>query len=167
MDAGTKLRLYLSVIVLVLLVIYTGPIPVLTLDSAVQDNFYVSCMKNLGDQSRHSDYCYDRSKGNDGALPFYYYFLPYLPAAVLLWANWLFKPNLRLTAENFPKRTIKVLLWFGLFVATVGIVFQLLSVASTHVTFDKAHVILKQLFIFAAPLVAPMLFYFLVVDYNL
>lgn len=158
MTKEVKLRLYVTAIVVVMATLYITPILVASSIEDVRKALLQSCMKEF--PSIGFDYCWDQSRRN-AALPFWTYLLPYFPAGLALWLNWLIKPDLRLSEEAFPKRTINVLMWFGLLAAVVAIWIPFSEIAS-RVAADL-YKIQSQIFwvsswLAAAWLMAPILF---------
>ncbi len=105
------------------------------------------------------------SDRRQASLPFWWYLISYVPASALLWMNWTFKPNFQLTEQSYPKRTISVLMWLGIIVAACGAIFPIWNVASADISKineidTTAYWVLLR--VFAAWLIAPLLFYHLV-----
>ena len=167
MRDDVKLRLYVTAIVIVMAILYVGPLIVNSHFASVLQELLSSCSKEwpgLG-----FDFCW-QDANQKAALPLWEYLLPYLPAVALLWLNWLIKPTLRLSDESYPRRTMNVLLWLGLLVAALGIWFSIMSVvelrdAELHKL--SAREILTLPWTAAGWLIAPLLFHHLVAPVSL
>lgn len=151
------------------MLLYVGPFLVLTYVESVRSEFVQNCVY----PGYSLDYCreaWERSKEGEPfstgesavKVPFWrYFFLPYLLAGLLVWVHWVTQPDLRLSVQSFPKRTINFLVWLGFAAALVGIVLPLYWLGTTT-DFDS----LRNQFILwwhsGAVLAAPLVFNYLV-----
>lgn len=167
MTDEVKIRLYVTAIVIVMAILYIGPPNWASQLESVRSELHTNCTKKWPDLG--FNYCWDEAK-QKAALPLWMYLLPYLPAGAILWFNWLIKPSLRLSVESYPKRTMNVLLWFGLLVAALGIWTPIWIVVSTSAAeLDKvlARDIFTTPWVAAAWVSAPLLFHHLVAPVSL
>lgn len=162
-----KLRLYVTVIVIAMAILYVAPPVVNSHFLSVRQELVNSCFREspgLG-----FEFCWQQAR-QKAALPFWEYLLPFLPAAALLWFNWLLKPTLRLSDNSYPRRTMIALLWLGLLFAALGIWHPIWYVASREVA-DLykigAQELLSLTWTTAAWLIAPLLFHHLVAPVSL
>jgi len=167
MTNEVKLRLYITAIVIVMAILYVSPSVINSNAASLRSEFSSSCFKATPEMG--FDYCWQEAT-QKAALSTWDYLLPYLFAVIILWFSWLFKLELRLSDNSYPKRTMNALLWLGLLVAAIGIWIPISEVASTDVA--KLHKISpRQLFApswFAATwLIAPLLFHRLVAPTSL
>ncbi len=162
MNGDMKLRLYLTAIVVTMGFLYASPFFVISHYEGIRSELLASCLKESSGYG--FDFCWNKSQ-KDAELPFAEYLLPFLPAAALLWFNWFIKPDLTLTEEFYPRRTINGLLWLGLLVAAVAVWIPLYDVTSRNsaelhkissITFWRAP------WIASAWLIPPLLFQHLV-----
>src|SRR5438128_3272213 len=100
MRDDVKLRLYVTAVIIVMLILYTGPLTVLSHEDSIRDEVYKQCSNK--EPSPSFDYCWELR--NQAVFPIWEYSLPYLPAVVLLWINWLLKPSLKQSLESYPTR---------------------------------------------------------------
>ena len=156
MPEDVKLRLYISIVVAVIVPLYIGPSLVLSHAESVRIELMFNCYK---ESPGLWGSCWNQSKA---ALPIWKFLLPYLPVTLLVWVNWLLKPNLRLSAQSFPKRTIKCLMWLGLVGALPAVGLSLWGVATQKIADIEARAVLAPPWLFDAVLVAPLLFNYLV-----
>lgn len=161
MTNEVKLRLYVSAIVVVMATLYVGPLIVISHFNDVEQALLQNCYKEF--PTLGNSFCWDESRRNAG-LPFWEYLLPFFPAAGALWLKWLVKPDLRLSEEIYPKRTINALMWFGLLAAAVAVWITFSGVVRQNVA--DLYKIESQTFwrapwMAAAWLAAPMLFHHL------
>ncbi len=168
MNDDVKMRLYVTAIVIVMVTLYVGPLLVHSQFEEVKNALLQSCLKEspgLG-----VSFCWDRASSNAG-FPLWKYLLPYIPAGVILWLNWLIKPSLRLTEESYPKRTMSVLLWFGLLVAAaVGIwipISEVISQEAADLYKIESRTFWRGPWVAAAWLIAPILFHHLIAPVSL
>lgn len=170
MTNDVKLRLYVTAIVIAMAILYVGPLIVTSHLDSVQSEFLANCKKKGVGLEEPGGFIYCLEESHKVALPLWMYLLPYLPAGTILWFNWLIKPSLRLSVESYPKRTMNVLLWFGLFVAAWGIGFPILNVVNTSDA-DLYKIPAQSYFmapwVFAAWLSAPLLFHHLIAPVSL
>lgn len=162
MTNDVKLRLFVSVIVVVMATLYVGPLVVTSHFGTVEQTLLQDCRKVFTGSS--FEFCWDQSR-RDASLPFWEYLLPYFPAGITIWVNWLVKPDFRLSEQTYPKRTINVLMWFGLFVAAMTISLSFFEVVSKDIA-DLYKIRSRSFwvpsFVSAAWLMSPMLFHHLV-----
>jgi hypothetical protein len=166
MDSNVKLRLYISVIAVVMAILYVGPGMVNIHLKSFQEEVVSNCIKEV--PSRPFDFCWD--KRNQVSLPLWEYSLPYLPAIALLWLNWLLKPSLKMSDESFPRRAIKILLWLGLLAAALGIwhpIWYVMSREASELYKVEALTVLLVSWSVAGLLIAPLLFHHLVAPASL
>lgn len=159
MSDPVKLRLYLTLIVLMMVGLYIGPFVVANHLNSVQSAIRQTCLENRS-ISGWWDICY--AEGQRAALPFWEYLIPYLPACILLWLNWLLNPNLRLSPEAYPGRSLTALLWLGTIFAGLCIFVTIWGVASLE--YEKVHsvdatTLLAPMRVACAFLLAPLLFH--------
>lgn len=166
MADDVKLRLYVTAIVIVMAILYVSPPIWVEYLGSARSELYTNCTKEFSHLG--FSYCWEARQKAD--LPLWMYLLPFLPVGAVLWLNWLIKPNLKLSDESYPKRTMKVLLWFGLLVAAFGIGFPIWSVVSSSIDeLNKVSAlnILKPPWVAAQWLIAPLLFHYLVAPVSL
>lgn len=167
MTNDVRLRLYVTAIVIAMAILYVGPLIVTSQLESVRSELHTNCTKEWPDLG--FSYCWEEAR-KKAALPLWMYLLPYLPAGTILWFNWLIKSSLRLSVESYPKRTMNVLLWFGLLVAAFGIGLPIWSVVSSS-DIELYKVTAREIFtapwVCAAWLSAPLLFHHLVVPVSL
>ena len=113
-----KVRLYVSLVVVSIVFLYISPLIVILHGESIRKEFLHNCTKESMD---YWIYCLEQSK-DKAQLHFLLYLLPYIPVGLLVWTNWIIKPDLRLRAELFPVRTIRFLLWLGIVVAILSVV---------------------------------------------
>lgn len=158
MTDEVKLRLYVTAIVIVMAIIYIGPLLVNSQSVSLRSELMSSCY--MATPGLGIDYCWQEADKKVG-VPVWGYLLSYLPAVVLLWFNWLLKPTLRLSDDSYPWRTMNVFLWLGLLVAALGIWFPIWEVISKSVV-DLHEIKNRELFSLpwtaAGWLIAPLLF---------
>ena len=159
MRDDVKLRLYVTAIVIVMAILCVGPQIVNSHFASVRQELLSSCFMErpgLG-----FDFCWQDAE-QKAALPLWEYLLPYLPAAALLWVNWLLKPSLKFSAESYPTRTIRGLVWLGLFAAAVGIYVSIENAVTGELS--KAISFLRTLYplwLISGWLIAPLMFHHL------
>lgn len=161
MDENVKLRLYVSVAAAVVALLYVGPFLVLLHGESLWKEILNNCHEDSSARGFDLGHCWHQSK-EKAALPFWYFLLPYFPAALLIWLNWLLKPGFRLSAESFPKRTIQGLMRLGLVGALVAVIVPLWGVATQKLPDIAPSTMLDLPWLFGAVLTAPLLFNFLV-----
>jgi len=161
MTDEVKLRLYVTAIVIVMATLYVGPFAVTSHFNEVEQALLQDCLKEL--ELASFNFCWDKS-GSEAELPFWEYLLPYVPAGLALWFNWLVKPGMRLSDTAYPKRTINVLMWFGLLVGAWAVWLPFSEVVSRNVA-DlykiQSLIFWRAPWIAAAWLMSPMLFHHL------
>ena len=95
MTDNVKMRLYVTVIVIAMAILYVGPPNIINHSNSVRQEFINSCTTDFG---FGFDYCMGQADQEEAAaIPLWEYLLPYLPATALLWLNWLLKPKQRLS----------------------------------------------------------------------
>lgn len=152
-----KQRLFVTVVVLTVMITYAGPVLVQSHEDSIRREVFDTCSKE--DPTNTFEYCW--SLRNRARFPFWEYLLVYVPASALLWIDWLLKPNLKQSAEAFPSRTMKVLLWMGvLAVVAYGSLILWHSLFQDPSDFSPEFV-LKIPWVISTWLIAPLLFYHL------
>jgi hypothetical protein len=160
--------------------LYVGPFLVLTYVASVRSEFIQNCFNRMSSYLAPYDYCREAWEVTKEGEPFAYatgespvkvsfwryFFLPYLLAGLLVWVHWVAQPDLRLSVQSFPKRTINSLVWLGFAAALVGIVLPLYWLGTTTqnaTDFDRT---LRNQFTLwwysGAVLAAPLVFNYLV-----
>lgn len=166
MTRELKQRLFISAVVAVMGVLYVGPLVVGVKLTEVQKLLYLECVKDL--VAAHA-YCWNDSE-RKASLPFATYLLPFVPAIVALWLNWLLKPDFRLSEEKYPRRTLNSLIWLGLICAALAIWVPFSNVISSSPT--EVYKIANRAYwggpyVAAGWLIAPLIFYHLFAPPNL
>ncbi|WP_305328360.1 hypothetical protein [Methylotenera sp.] len=162
-----KLRLYITAIVIVMLILYIGPPAMNSHLMTLREELRLSCY--LAGQRMDWDYCQQEAT-KKAALSLWQYLLPYLPATAILWFSWLLKPELRLSDDSYPKRTMNALLWLGLLVAAFGIwnaIWPIVSTSDAELYKVSARDFLAVTWVASAWLIAPLLFHHLVAPVSL
>ncbi len=164
MKDDMKLRLFTTAIVITMLVTYISPWVVANYTGSIQDEIFNNCMTKW--DRYYFDLCW--SEREQARLPLWNYLFPYLPAAALLWFNWLVKPGLKFSVESYPTRTISALVWIGLLVAALGIYFPIQNALTRelHKTITFLSTAQPPL-IFAGCLIAPLLFHHLLAPVSM
>jgi len=162
-----KLRLYLTLIVIAMGFLYVTPFLVSSHWQGVRSELLANCLKDLPNVG--FDFCWQQST-QKAALPFFEYLLPFVPSLLLLWLNWLLKPNLKLSNESYPRRVMTTLLWLGLLISAVGIYVPLSEVIARDAT--ELHKIESRTFwggpwLAAGWLISPLLFHHLLAPVSL
>ena len=156
MGNDIRVRLYVSLVVVAIAFLYIGPFLVLAHSETLRSEFYQNCRDSLSSPELCS-----RQAREKASLSFWKYLWPYIPSALLIWVNWLAKPDLRLSVQSFPRKTINSLVWLGLAAAVFGTVLQIwLGVTQKLSDFDGDVFILPWLS--GAVLAAPIVFNYLV-----
>jgi hypothetical protein len=161
-----KQRLLITAVVVVMGILYFGPFFVPIKLSEVQNQLHIECAKDL---VMTLEYC-SRSSKQKASLPITTYFLPFAPAIVVLWLNWLLKADFRLSQENYPRRTLNGLIWLGIICASIAIWVPFSNVISSSPT--EVYKIAERAYwggpyIAAGWLIAPLIFHHLFVPFNL
>lgn len=167
MTNEVKQRLYVTAIVVAMASLYIAPLIVSSHFNEVKKALFEHCTKEF--PAIGFEFCWVEARSK-AELPFWEYLVPFFPAALALWLNWLLKPDLRLSEDAYPKRTIKFLLWLGLLVAALAVWLPLSQVATWNAA--DLYKIESQTFwrapwIAAAWLAAPMLFHYLLAPVSL
>lgn len=158
MSKDVRVRLYVSLVVVTIAVMYIGPLLVLTHGETVRSEFLQNCTK---ESPAYWDLCWQQSK-EKASLSFWKYLLPYLPVALLIWANWLAKPDLRLSAQSFPRKTVNSLVWLGLVAAVFGAFLPLWWGATQKLSDFEGRGVFILPWLSGTALAAPMVFNYLV-----
>jgi hypothetical protein len=161
-----KQRLLITAVVVVMGILYFGPLAVIAKLSEVQNQIYLECRKGL--HMAH-EVCWDDSE-RKASLPITTYFLPFAPAIVVLWLNWLLKADFRMSEEKYPRRTLNGLIWLGLICAAVAIWVPFSSVISSspkEVYKIAGRAFWSGPYIAAGWLIAPLIFHHLFAPSNL
>jgi hypothetical protein len=166
MTRELKQRLSISAVALAMGVLYVGPLVVITKLIEVQNQLYLECSRDL---VMTVEYCW-RDSERKASLPFGTYLLPFVPAIVALWLNWLLKPDFRLSEEKYPRRTLNSLIWLGLICAALAIWVPFSNVFSSnpaeiHKIADRAY--WSGPYVAAGWLLAPVIFCHLFAPPNL
>jgi hypothetical protein len=166
MTRDLQQRILISAVVLVMGALYVGPLFVGNKLTEVQNQLYLECRKDL---VMAHEYCWHDSE-RKASLSFPTYLLPFLPAIVVLWMNWLLKTDFRLSEEKYPRRTLNGLIWLGLICAAIAIWVPFSNVISSSPTevykiADRAY--WGGPYIATGWLVAPLIFHHLFAPTNL
>jgi hypothetical protein len=159
MTAEIKQRLFITAIVVAMASLYVGTTGAVFSYFDTRGTLLAECRAGDGFKSRDFEFCWDEINRKVG-FPLWLFLAPFIPAAVALWLNWLFKIDMRLAENVFPRRTISLLLWLGLCGAAWAVYVDLEQVAAADKpVFNQT---LSVPLIWAAGfLAAPMLFHYL------
>lgn len=166
MTRELKQRLLISAIVVIMGGLYIGPLFVSNKLTEFQNHLYLECSKDL---VMTIEYCW-RNSERKASLPFATYLLPFTPAIVVLWLNWLLKADFRMSEEKYPRRTLNGLIWLGLICAAIAIWVPFSNVISSSPTEvykipDRAY--WGAPYMAAGWLIAPLIFIHLFAPPNL
>jgi hypothetical protein len=166
MTRDLQQRILISAVVLVMGALYVGPLLVGYKLTEVQNQFYLECSKDF---VMTLEYCL-RNSQQKASLPFATYLLPFAPAIVVLWLNWLLKADFRMSEEKYPRRTLNGLILLGLICAAIAIWVPFSNVLSSSPTevykiADRAY--WGGPYIAAGWLIAPLIFNHLFAPPNL
>jgi len=137
MTNESKVRLYISLLTIAMLLSYFGPFYIFILQDSHQLIGFNVCVAQLppmlpSSRSEFLSYC--STVRWEPVFSFWTYISPYIPVGLLFWFDWVAKPQLRLSESSYPRRTILVLSSLGM--VLVGIAFSWTSWSILSVEFD-------------------------------
>lgn len=149
MRTDVKQRLFVTASVLAMIFLYSAA---LLITAEVESERRIALTKCLGEKfnSMNFDLCWYNTR-RDVSPSLLQYLSPFLPALVIVWLNWLFKFDCRLTTASYPTKTMQWLRGIGYMVGALACFLSFYTVLEKQS--DHLH-LLQVSDIFVAPWIA-------------
>lgn len=118
MRTDIKQRLFVTATVLAMIFLYSAALFITTEVESQRKSALTSCMDGEF-SSTLFDLCWHNTRRDVATSPLQY-LIPFLPALLLIWLNWLLKLDFRLEVSSFPKKTMKWLRVIGYLVGALA-----------------------------------------------